>query len=134
MSSADAVREWLRLRRDVELQEAVLKESKRLRDDAERDALAAFEAEGCQSVRLDDGTLVSLKRTIRASVRAGRGDDAVAALYSLGLDDLVGSTIHAQTLSAYVREQEQAGQPLPQELGDLINVAEMFSLSARRRV
>jgi len=128
---ADAIRRWLDLRDRVKAAEADLSELKHERDRAEQDALMIFAREGVDSVRLDAHT-VTLTRTLHASVRAHDRPEVIRVLDQLGMSDLAPRGIHAATLSAYVRELDRDDEALPEELTDVVQVAELFGLSAVR--
>lgn len=52
------------------------------------------------------------------------------AIEAAGLHELVG--VNSQRLSAYVRECESSGTPLPQPLADAITLTERISLRTRK--
>lgn len=130
MPTIEPFKDWLRARDEVRrLDEALSKAKQRMREAEER-GLQVCEREGIQKLSID-GTTVFLKRSLRASVKGGHREDAVAAFQAEGLGDLVTHTMNAQTLSAYVREREKQGEEIPPTIAAHLNVAELYTLSAR---
>lgn len=96
----------------------------------------AFQDEGIQSTKIDDYTVY-----LNRQLWAGAADDKQAMCDALKVfpDDtwsfLVKDNVNVQTLSARVRECEmnEDGMPiLPEALKDLIKVAEVFKIGARK--
>lgn len=52
------------------------------------------------------------------------------AIEAAGLHELIG--VNSQRLSAYVREHEASGEPLPQPLADAVTLTEKISLRTRK--
>lgn len=130
MPTIEPFRDWLRARDEVHRLEEALKKAKKRLSEAEERGLQTCEREGIQKLSID-GTTVFLKRSLRASIKGGQRDQAVAAFEAEGLGDLVTHTMNAQTLSAYVREREKQGEEIPPAIAAHLNVAELYTLSAR---
>ncbi len=128
----DTVRDWIDAYVGIKTDEASLKLRKKKRDELEQQVLLFFEQEGITSIRVGDHT-VSLRRDVRASVKAGCQEAACDALRILDRADVVKETVHAGTLSSIVREYDEADEEVPALLADQINVAEMFSVRATKR-
>lgn len=65
------------------------------------------------------------------SVVAERRDDLVAWLKAHGAGELVKETVHPQTLRAYVRELNDAGE-LPAELAEMVRIYEPLVVGVRK--
>lgn len=107
------------------------KAATKLADEAEQRVLDFYANHGVQSVRTN-GRLVSLTRTLRARPKAGAEDDLIVGLHEEGYDDLVRERVSTSTLSAWVRERDEAGEPVPEGVMQYLEVAEMFGLSVRK--
>ena len=83
-----------------------------------------FGQQGIDSISID-GRKVYLRRDLRASVPAEKIEAAVKAFRLAGYGDMVKDSINAQTLSAFVRENEGS---LPTTIAPFINVFEQFSI------
>lgn len=121
---------WRAAKDAKESAESVLEERKRELADAEQNALDEFERAGISQVKAN-GRTTFLRRDVYASVKEGRKPDVVRALRNLGLGDLVGESVNAQSLSAHVREQEKLGNALPPELAEHVTVSEVFRVRER---
>lgn len=124
------------LHRYVELEtrrrsiESELKDIKAETEGLEKELLANFEQAAVSSVR-HNGTTVYLHRQLWCSPKDGDYGATCAALRACGLGDLVQERFNTNTVSAYVRERDKAGEALPQPLSNSLNIAEVFSLRTR---
>lgn len=100
-------------------------------DDLEPALLDWYAENGTQSIKAN-GATVYLHRQIWARPAENDWPKAVAALKASGLADLVQERANINTLSAWVREREAAGEPLPAAFEGAISVAEEFGLRVRR--
>jgi hypothetical protein len=77
---------------------------------------------------------VTVYRAHQTWARPKNGDyeRACAALQKIGLGDLVQTRFNTNTLSAWVREQEDTDTPLPEELRDVIEVDTVWSIRTRK--
>jgi len=102
-----------------------------------------FENAGMQSMKSRSGVTVYISRKLWASPKEGNHAGLVAALQSIGLNDMVKTQCNTQTLSAYIREREQElfggksspdelTQKLPEEIRPFIAITEKFDLKARK--
>lgn len=82
--------------------------------------------EGVTSLKVD-GHTVSLRRQVWA--RVVDRERIADALRREGLESLL--TPNSQQLSAWVREREAEGQPLPASFAGVVDTFERFSLSVR---
>lgn len=89
-----------------------------------------FEADGVQSLNMN-GHTVYLQRFLSASVATDQ-DSAIEAFTAYGLADLARTSILSQTLSAWVREQEDQGETIPEEIAHHIRISEGFKLGCRK--
>lgn len=99
----------------------------------EASLLDEFAEDGLQSVKISDGkrnVTVFLKRDLRATNL--QGPEATAqACKAAGLEHMVGERVNANTLSAYVRDLEKAGEPLPDAFDGVVGTLEQFSVGVR---
>lgn len=86
---------------------------------------------GTQSIKAN-GATVYLHRQLWARPAEGDWGRAVRAAKAAGLSDLVQERFNLNTMSAWVREREAAGESLPASFEGAISVAEEFSLRVRR--
>ncbi len=117
-------------KREIETQLNALKEEI-ARD--ERELCDYFASESLQNIKTASGQAY-LSREIFASLI--KGDDgtytkAHAALRRNGLKHLVKGHVYPQSLTSYVREQEELEQPLPKTLLKHFNIAEVFRIRVR---
>lgn len=88
-----------------------------------KELLDEFSQEGIQRTTID-GRTVCIRREVRASaggedVQPGEPGDMpglIAALREAGLDDMVGETVSASTLGAWVREFDPDSNLVPSEI------------------
>ena len=78
------------------------------------------------------GTLFCLTTKTRASAQAGRRAELYAALRDRGYGDLVYETVNANSLSAFVKEQMEEQDALPDWLKGLVSVFEKTTVSVRK--
>lgn len=93
----------------------------------ESELLDAFAETGVSSIRAGGGT-ISLRRELWAGCKDGDYERACRALRAAGLDEFVQPRFNASQLSAYVRELDREGAPLPSSFAGAINVSEVFKL------
>lgn len=79
-----------------------------------------------------DGMQFYLSTQTYASPVAQRRDDLHTWLKMNGFEGLVKETVHAQTLSAFIREQLEEAEVLPAGLAELVNVYEKTGVSLRK--
>jgi len=85
---------------------------------------------GVDSIKIDNGT-VTTRKTLWAKPKNGDYPLACAALKQAGLGDFVAERFNTQTLSAYVRELVNEGEPLPEPLQEAIEVSEVIKVVTR---
>ncbi len=93
--------------------------------------LPAFERDGVERVSID-GKTVYLERKLWAKAKDGDKAAVCKALKRTHLGDYVEETFNTNSLSAYVRELDREGRPLPPSLGEVLEVSEVFKLKTRR--
>lgn len=96
--------------------------------------LEDFAADGLSSIRLRvDGhdQLVYLQKQLWAHAVDGDYPRAVRALRRAGLKDLVDQRFNVNTLSAWCRERDAAGQALPKTFTGAIEVAQVFQIRVK---
>ena len=102
-------------------------------NELEPELLESFAEEGVESIKVD-GRIVFLHRQIWAQVVGGACNRplAVEALKRAGLSDFVSENFNSNQLSAYMRELERNGEPLPEEFDGILEANEKFSLRTRK--
>jgi hypothetical protein len=94
--------------------------------------MSMFEMDGVNSVRLDDGqTNVYIHRQLWASPVDGDYGRACKMLKENSLGDFVQERFNINSFSAFVREMDREGKPLPDAFKGVINVAEQFDIRIR---
>ena len=113
--------------------EAELEQVKRVLGEQEPGVIAYFEQAGVTAVRLDGGRSLHLLRQLHAArAKEATDDDVIAALEAAGLGDMVKEKVTWPTVSAYARECDREGRPLPAALEGKIVVHEMYKVGTRR--
>ena len=114
-------------RRDLETRLKALKEeTTKLKESI----LSDFEEAG-MSKTVVEGMTVYVHRQLWASAIDSDYERACQALKSAGLNDYVQERFNINSLSAYVRELDKAGDPLPSEFDGCIDVKERFEIRTR---
>jgi hypothetical protein len=126
-----------------ELKRFVALEERRRQLEAEIDTLKAeaaelemsllpqFEQGGLERVSID-GRTVYIERKLWAKAKEGDKAAVCKALKRAHLGDYVEETFNTNSLSAYVRELDREGRPLPPSLREVLEVSEVFKLRTRR--
>jgi len=126
-----------------ELKRFVALEERRRQLEAEIDTLKAeaaeleqalmpqFEQAGIERVSVD-GRTVYVERKLWAKARDGDKAAVCKALKRCRLGDYVEETFNTNSVSAYIRELDREGRPLPASLREVLEVSEVFKLRTRR--
>lgn len=77
------------------------------------------------------GRTVYVHRQLWAKAKDGDKQAVIEALRASSLTQYVSETFNTNSLSAYVRELEAQGVPLPEPLAATIETSEVFSLRSR---
>lgn len=93
--------------------------------------LPQFEQGGFEKVSID-GRTVYVERKLWAKAKDGDKTAVCQALKRARLGDYVEETFNTNSLSAYVRELDREGRPLPPSLREVLEVSEIFKLRTRR--
>lgn len=117
---ADLAAEQVRLADEVEQAEKELKRLKRELQAIEMSSLPlAMEAVGLKEITLKDGSKVTIKEDLYASITQKKKDEAHEWLRENGFGDLIKEItreqVHPQTLKAFIREQVSQGRDIPLE-------------------
>lgn len=126
-----------KLRRYVDLSKSKREHKKQLKkinkelNDLEGELLDQFEEVGMQNVHVD-GMTVYIHRQLWAKAQNGDYEKACAALRAVGLDEYVNQRFNTNSISAWVREQEELGHEIPEELQEALDISEVFSLRTRK--
>ena len=115
-------------RKDLEEDIEVIKKR---RAELETEILDDMAESGISSLKID-GKTVYLKRELWCSPRDGDRYKAVGYLKKAGMDFYLEEKFSAHSLSAYVREQDKAGEPLPAGFDDAFKVSETFKVRVRK--
>lgn len=78
------------------------------------------------------GTMFCLTNKVRASAVADRKEELYDTLRSEGYGDLVYETVNANSLSAFVKEQMEEHDDVPEWLNGLVNVFEKTTVGVRK--
>ena len=98
------------------------------RDEAEKAALEYMASEGADSIKTKLGT-VSHRNTLRARLATETRDEAYAIMRKIGLGDMVKPGVNANTLSSYIRENDNQ---VPEELRDHVVTYDHHQLGFRQ--
>jgi len=79
-----------------------------------------------------NGLIFYLSTKIYASAVADRKEELFAWLKENGYGDLVYETVNANSLAAFIREQLEEVEELPEELAKLVNVYEKTTVGMRK--
>lgn len=116
----------LTLNAEKDALEAQLKAVNAERDHITQSILDRWSEDGTQSIKLD-GKTVYLRRSIYAKVLDR--EHVAEAMREAGLDSML--TPNTNTLSAWLREKEENGEPLPPGLDGIVGTYERFALGVR---
>lgn len=99
-------------------------------DKLEGQLIEMFTDAGVPSISLDGKTIFLHRSTFAQRLPGIDADDVKAALRAAGAGDLIGETVNANTLSAYVRElcDEDGGPGLPEPLREVLELGERFAV------
>lgn len=102
------------LKADIDAREASLKEVQRAYDDVRKKLLPdAMAAAGVKNLKLADGGSVYVQTKTQASVKEGDRPAFYRWLEERGHGGLVQPYVHPGTVTAFVKEQREAGAELP---------------------
>lgn len=124
----EAIREWFEAKQAAADAEKAAKEARAERDRLAEIAIEALLDEGVDSIRLAGVGTVSVVTVKRC--RATDKGAAVDAAELLGLKHLVG--VNAQSLSAWVKEMEELGEPIPPQMAAAIDSYEQTQIRVRK--
>lgn len=127
MSQTDDLRRLLDLKAKKEAHEAALKPITAEIEEITARVLDRWSEDGVSSMKVD-GRLLSLRRQVWARVLDR--EHVAEALREAGLETFL--TPNTQTLSAWLREKEENGEPLPPGLEGIVGTFEKFSLAVRK--
>jgi len=109
-------------KRDLEAELGMLKEEQA---QVQAQVVEAFEANGLQNMRFENGVTVALRTDVRASILAEKREEAYELFKEHGLDGMVKETIHPKTLESWVREHKGLnGVQLPEWARDIVTTFE----------
>lgn len=76
------------------------------------------------------GRTIFLRRQLWARAKDGNWEQAIEALRQCGLDEYIQTNFSVQSVSAYVRDHDREGVPLPTPLAEALDVSEKFEVRA----
>lgn len=124
----DRLKEYARLRRVEKELGAESAAVKAEADKMEQELLEAFAESGLTSLKVD-GSTVYLRRELWASRRPGATPlDVCEAFEKAGMGQFVNQNYNSQTVSAWLRELDASGEPVPEPVDQVLTAAEKFSL------
>jgi hypothetical protein len=110
--------------------EARLKEVKEEIAPLHEQVLTYFEQTGTSKIKRSGLTLY-VHRQLWARPIDGDYERGCAALKAAGLEDMVKESFNIHTLSAYIRELERMGEPIPETFEGAIQTEETFQIRTR---
>jgi hypothetical protein len=119
------------LKRQKEVIEGQIAELKARMQPVEQLLLETFAESGGNNVSIH-GKLLYLYRQIWARPRDGNYERACDVLREVGLESFVKGTCNINTISAYVREQDELGGELPKGFTDAFKIDEEYHVRARK--
>lgn len=126
------VAEYVRLRTLQKEAEATAEDYKSQADALQDILLEQFAEEGVQKVSVN-GVTTYLRRDLWAKVEEGASrEQVVEGLKACGMGQFVSETYNTQTVSAWLRDLEREGEPLPEELTGVLTSSEVFTLRNRK--
>lgn len=124
--SMDTIHRFVTLTQRKRRIEALLRQTKAALAETEIAALNYIADGGAKAIKVNAGTVYH-NMTIRARLNPAHIDEAHEELRKRGLGDMIKPTVHAGTLSAWVKEQGG----VPHELRNLIGSYEDHRLGFR---
>jgi len=144
-TTADLVNEFIELDTLRKSAESEAEKIKERMAELEPQIMERFENAGMQSMKSKQGQVIYIRRQLWAGAKNGADVLLLEALKSVGLGDMVKEKVNTQTLSAYIREQEEEqfgknvkASPddiisvLPEPLRAAVAVTEKYSLHTRK--
>jgi NCAIR mutase (PurE)-related protein len=119
---------------DIERKELAdrLKEAERRCEEMQQPILEYFMQTGMENVRVDGRLVHIVKRHKVVPAEGKTKDDVCEALRHTGHADLVTTSYHWTRMSSLVKQAEEEGVELPEELLDTIKINEEFKVQTRR--
>lgn len=130
LTMEEKIDRFIELETERRVLEARLKDIKEEIEPIHQDVLTHFEQTGTEKIRRG-GLTVYIHRQLWARAIDGDYERGCAALRAAGLGDLVKETFNVHTLSAWLREQERMGEPIPESFEGAIQTEETFQLRTR---
>lgn len=110
--------------------EEQIKELKRQMRPYEEQLLLFFSEHGVNNIKLHGKTLY-IHRQLWARPLDGDYERACKVLRDIGLDEYVKETVNVNSISAYVREQDDMGIELPERFMDGFRVDEVYQVRSK---
>jgi hypothetical protein len=126
----EKIEQFIELETERRELEARLKEVKEEIAPLHEQVLTYFEQTGTSKIKRSGLTLY-VHRQLWASPIDGDYERGCAALKAAGLEDMVKESFNIHTLSAYIRELERMGEPIPETFEGAIQTEETFQIRTR---
>lgn len=129
----DLVRRYAELKDLAAQKKSDLDVTKKELEELQAQLLEQFAEDGVASMGVKIGSSRKTIYTARMLVATNlKGPEATAeACRRAGLEEMVKETVNANTLSAYVRQMEEAGEPLPDAFEGVVGTFEKFTVGVR---
>ena len=121
---------FIELETERRILEARLKDIKEEIAPLHEAVLEHFSQTGTEKIRRGGLTLY-IHRQLWARAIDGDYERGCAALRAAGLEDLIKEQFNVHTLSAWLREQERMGEPIPESFKGAIQTEETFQVRTR---
>jgi hypothetical protein len=126
----EKIEQFIELETERRELEARLKEVKEEIAPLHEQVLTYFEQTGTSKIKRSGLTLY-VHRQLWARPIDGDYERGCAALKAAGLEDMVKESFNIHTLSAYIRELERMGEPIPETFEGAIQTEETFQIRTR---
>lgn len=130
LSMDEKIERFIELETERRELEARLKELKEEITPLHEQVLTYFEQTGTSKIKRSGLTLY-VHRQLWARPIDGDYERGCAALKAAGLEDMVKLSFNIHTLSAYIRELERMGEPIPESFEGAIQTDETFQIRTR---
>lgn len=131
MIDSEMLKKYVALEERRRLNKAEADELQEELSSLEKQLLNQFSLTDMTQARVSDMT-VYVERKLFAQVADGDRARAIKALRSAKLNEFVKADFNLNAVSAWIREREAEGRPLPKSMAQAFNVAEVFRLRTRK--
>lgn len=132
LTNVDEMRRYVALDKDIDDLEAQAKKLKAEKKELEEQLIAEFERNGMQNMRIDDRTVYLNELVVSRADQEMGGVTALAAVLRAHAPDIVKESVNANSLSSWVRDLQNAGEEIPEEVKKHLVIQSVFSLKIRK--